>query len=194
MKIMEDMHMSEYKLKPGKIGESVIGATEENNVRTITVLFTRYYSIFSNFIYWAGGKGYTHASISLDDSNEYFYSFNFRGFRKEYPGRHKKRSGESVGYRLEISGTDFDKMKFKIAEMERAKEQFRYSRAGVFLCLLHIPWDFKNRYFCSRFVAELLSLSDRVSLKKRASLYLPCQLDLEIRVQNCLKEVLCNPV
>ncbi len=26
MKIMEDMNMSEYKLKPGKIGESVIGA------------------------------------------------------------------------------------------------------------------------------------------------------------------------
>lgn len=47
--------------------------------KVITVLLTRYYSTFSNFIYFVSGKGYTHASIALDDKNEYFYSFNFRG-------------------------------------------------------------------------------------------------------------------
>lgn len=33
--------------------------------RTITVLLTRYYSTFSNFLYWVSGRGYTHASLAL---------------------------------------------------------------------------------------------------------------------------------
>lgn len=35
--------------------------------RVITVLLTRYRSIFANFIYWISGRGYTHASLGLDD-------------------------------------------------------------------------------------------------------------------------------
>lgn len=55
--------------------------------KKVTVLLTRYYSTFSNFVYWISGRGYTHASIALNDENDCYYSFNFKGFRREYPGQ-----------------------------------------------------------------------------------------------------------
>lgn len=167
---------------------------ELNEKKVITVLFTRYHSIFANFIYWISGKGYTHASIALDERNEYYYSFNLRGFRREYPRKHKRRSRKSMGIKLEVSRESYDKMKRKIEEMEERKDKLHYSRLGVFLCLLHIPYKLQNQYFCSQFVAETLEISDAISLKKNAALYLPNQLSLELCRQSCLKEIVCNPV
>lgn len=127
---------------------------EMNEKKVITVLFTRYYSSVSNFIYLISGKGYTHVSLAFDEQNEYYYSFNVRGFRKEYPQKHKWRSGKSMGIKLEVPQEDFDKMERKIGEMERERDKFHYSRLGVLFCLLHIPCKLQNRYFCSQFVAE----------------------------------------
>lgn len=38
--------------------------------KTITVLLTQYNSTFSNFIYYVTGRGYTHASLSLNNEEE----------------------------------------------------------------------------------------------------------------------------
>lgn len=167
---------------------------ESNEKRVITVLFTRYYSAFANFIYFISGKGYTHASIALDEQDEYYYSFNFKGFRREYPKKHKRRSGKSMGIKLEVSGESFERIKKKIEEMEDMKENLHYSRIGVLLCLLHIPCKMQNQYFCSQFVAETLELADSVFLRKNAALYLPNQLSQELCRQSCLKEIVCNPI
>lgn len=165
-----------------------------NKKKVITVLFTRYYSAFANFIYFISGRGYTHASIALDEQNEYYYSFNFQGFRREYPRKHKRRSGKSMGIKLEVSQESFERMKKKIEEMEEKKENLHYSRIGVLLCLLHIPCKIQNQYFCSQFVAETLELPDSVFLSKNAALYLPNQLSHELCRQRCLKEIICNPI
>lgn len=164
----------------------------ENHV--ISVLFTRYYSTFSNFIYWISGRGYTHASIALDDVNEYFYSFNFRGFAKEYPKKHRQRSSKSVCYQLEISDESFEKMKKKLEDLKRKEQQLGYCRIGVILCLLHVSFKFENRYFCSQFVAEMLKLTDSVLLNKDPTLYLPNQLALELGRQVSIKEIVYNGV
>lgn len=149
---------------------------------------------FSNFIYFVSGRGYTHASLALDDKNESYYSFNFRGFRKEYPKKYRHRSKSSISYTLEIPKEDYEKIREKIKEMEHGKEKFHYSRIGVLLCLLHIPFRRKNYYFCSQFVTEMLQMSDAVLLRKDASLYLPNDLPDELGRQSCLKEIICNPV
>lgn len=166
----------------------------EGEKRIITVLLTRYYSTFSSFIYYISGRGYTHASISLDNETEYFYSFNFKGFRKEYPKKHKHRIGRSISYKLEMSQEDFERIKQRIEEMEREKDNLYYSRIGVFLCMLHIPCKIKNHYFCSQFVAEMLQLSNVVIMKKHTSLYMPNQLPTELARQDCLKEIIYNQV
>lgn len=46
----------------------------------------------------------------------------------------------------------------------------------MILCLLRVPHKFKNRYFCSQFVTEVLSQAGAIELKKKESLYLPGQL------------------
>lgn len=167
---------------------------EQNSKKTITVLLTRYFSTFSNFIYWVSGRGYTHASIALDDGDEYFYSFNFKGFRREYPGRRVRKCGKSICYKLEISEENFEKVRKRIEEMEENRERLSYSRLGVILCLFHIPHKIKNSYFCSQFVMEMLELSGSILPERSASLYLPNQLPKVLGKSSCLKEIICNPV
>lgn len=167
---------------------------EQGKRRTISVLLTRYYSTFSNFIYWISGRGYTHASIALGDGNGYYYSFNFKGFRREYPGRRIRKCGKIICYKLEVSQESFERLQKRIDEMEGNKEELRYSRLSLILCLLHIPSKIEKCYFCSQFVAEMLQLSECVSLRKETSLYLPNHLSEELSIQRGLKEVLCNPI
>lgn len=166
----------------------------EGNNRIITVLLTRYHSTFANFIYWVSGRGYTHASLGLDEKDGYYYSFNFNGFKKEYPGKRKKIYGNSISYKLEVSQEEYETIREAILEMEHHKEQYRYSRLSLLFCLIHIPCKIENQYFCSQFVAEMLQLSKSVKLKKSASLYLPNDLPRELKRQHCLKEIVYNPV
>ena len=162
----------------------------EENKRIITVLLTRYYSTFSDFIYWISGRGYTHASLSLDDKGGVYYSFNFKGFRREHPGRSRRKCGKSVSFRLEIPGESFERIKNRLEEMERNSETLHYSRLSLFLCLLHIPCKIENHYFCSQFVAEMLELAGNIRLDKKPSLYLPNHLPEVLRHQRCLKEII----
>lgn len=166
----------------------------EDGKKTITVLLTRYYSTFSNFIYWITGRGYTHASIGLDENEMYYYSFNFKGFRKEYPGRRVRKCGKSICYKLSVSEEAYERVRKQIEEMEKNKENLYYSRVGVVLCLLHIPFKIKTGYFCSQFVMEMLQLSGSVLPEKSASLYLPNHLPEVLGGLNCLKEIVYNPV
>lgn len=162
--------------------------------KIITVLLTRYYSAFSNFIYFVGGRGYTHASIALDEENECYYSFNFMGFRREYPKKHKNRSGKSISFKLEVSLEDYKKMQEKIMEMEQKKEELHYSRMGVFFCLFQIPFRKENYYFCSQFVAEMIAMSKEVALRKEPSLYFPNELIDELKRQSSLRGIVCNSI
>ena len=61
------------------------------------------------------------------------------------------------------------------------RDRYVYSQIGVVLCLLHIPHKFKNQYFCSQFVAEILAHAGAVELKKKESLYLPSHLLYEMQ-------------
>ena len=156
--------------------------------KTVTVLFTRYHRTVANLIYLFSGRGFTHASIALDEENQYFYSFNGKGFRKEYPRKHKGISDKSISMRLELPQEGFEKIKDKISEFEQG--DFEYSRLGVFFCLLRIPHKRRKKYFCSQFVAEVLQLSGEVQLKHHSSLYTPNILLSELQGQNCLKKII----
>lgn len=164
----------------------------EEKTKIITVLLTRKYDHLSNLIYWISGRGYTHASIALDTNHDFFYSFNFKGFCIENfsKRKHLRRKNMSVCYHLNISEAAYNDISLKISEFIDQSTKYRYSRLGVLLCLLHIPHKIKNNYFCSQFVAELLSLSDEIQLKKGTSLYLPNQFVKELEEQ----QFLCNKI
>ncbi len=162
--------------------------------KVITVLFSRYHTFMANFLHIVSGRGYTHASLALDEEDEYFYSFNSKGFRKEYPKKHKNRNKKCVGYRLEISKEAYERIKEAIAKFEEKKDKLCYSNLGLVCCFFQIPYKKKDYYFCSQFVVEMLQLAGEIKLKKKASLYMPHQLLKEIKKQLCVREVVYNPI
>lgn len=163
--------------------------------RTIVVLFTSYKDMISNFIYYISGRSYTHTSVSIDESNDYYYSFNIKGFRKEYPMRHRWRmKDKSKAIYLEISEESWQRIQKYLAKLESASETYHYSRLGVLACLCNVAWQRKKHYFCSQFVSELLNLTDEIHLKKKTSLYLPSQLERELSEQACVKQIKLQPV
>lgn len=147
-------------------------------MKTVTILLTKYMDIGSRIISMISPYGYTHASISIDENEEIFYSFNYRGFvietpKKRYPSN---RCPENAYIRLSIPEDTYEIIKQEIEGFLACKEYYTYSRIGVVLCLLQIPHKFSNKYFCSQFVAEILSHAGAIHVKKNESLYLPDQL------------------
>lgn len=147
-------------------------------MRTVTILLTRYSDWFSKFISLISRESYSHASISIDGEEEIFYSFNYKGFVIEKPKKRMPRTRlkGSACIRMQVSEEVYAAIEQEIRHFLDKKEIYAYSQIGVILCLFHIPYKFKNQYFCSQFVAEILSRTGAVELKKKETLYLPGQL------------------
>jgi hypothetical protein len=73
-------------------------------MKTVTILLTKFTDVFGKFVSWYSHGGYTHASISIDEDEEIFYSFNYKGFVIEKPKKRtpKKRKPENVIIRMQI--------------------------------------------------------------------------------------------
>lgn len=170
--------------------------TEEEGMKTVTVLLTKYSGIFGRFICAVSRHGYSHASISIDGAEEIFYSFNYKGFVIEKPRKYipEKRMPGSVCIRIQVPEESYRLIEEEVSQFLEKKEQYAYSRWGVVLCLLHIPHKFENRYFCSQFVAEILLKAGAVALKKEESLYLPGQLIDDMECLFSVKQLVYNVI
>lgn len=163
------------------------------NTKTINILFSRYKGFSSNLIYFFFGRTFTHVSIALDNKIEYFYSFNKKGFRKEYPIKHKKLIKSEL-YTVEVTDEEYEIIKQKIEKFEQQKDTLKYSPLGVFLCFFNVRKKFKNKYFCSQFVAESLQEIKSEKIQKDASLYSPNKLHKEVINNFKIKNIIHNPI
>lgn len=162
-------------------------------MKTVSVVLTKYTDRLSNFLYMFCGFGYTHASISLDDESGKMYSFNYRGFCIETAKKHRRRGVErSAGFTLRISDEAYERLKEEIEHFIANKPDYKYTKFGVLMCFLKIPFKRKNHYFCSQFVAEMLNKSGAVKLKKSPSLYLPNTIWSELGQTEQLERVQYN--
>ena len=161
---------------------------KSENKKNISILLTEYSDRFSKLTQLFTASKYTHASIGIEEHNDRFYSFLTKGFRTEKPGIFAKftNSGKSCAlYNLEVTEDVYDKVKAQLDEFKNNSKQYRYSFFGTILCFLRIPHKFKHRYFCSQFVAEILSSSGAIELNKRPSLYQPKDFAKEPRLLLC---------
>ena len=161
---------------------------------TISILLTKSGDFLSKIIYYLTGRGYTHAAIGIGDSEDAYYSFNIKGFRKEHPKRHKDIIQESICYQLDVSKEEHEKVATLINEFQEERFTWKYDRLGLILSMLRIPHKRKKHYICSQFVAELLQKSKIMNLSKNASLYLPNKLGQEVRNLLSLNRVVVNPI
>lgn len=163
-------------------------------MRTITILLTKYSDWTSTLFYYICGKGYTHASLSLDDESTY-YSFNFKGFCIETPAKHRRKGvKKSLSYQMEVTDVAYQKMQSMIMDFLDRQNEFSYTRLGVFFCMLRIPFHWKQHYFCSQFVAEILSEAGAIPLRKAPALYLPNDFQHELEESMQLSRMELNPI
>jgi inositol transport system substrate-binding protein len=153
---------------------------KESKNQTISILFSTYTDFVSRLVGLFSGFGSTHVSISLDNEDEYFYAFNTKGFRKEYPKKHKNRTKTNTCLRLQITDRQYNILKNRIKKFEKKRKQYSYDYWGVFLCMIRLHRQTKKKYFCSSFMAELLEKARIVELKKKNTRYLPAQLQREL--------------
>ena len=164
-------------------------------MKTITIVLTKYSDMLSNFIYLMSGGGYTHVSISLHENGDTMYSFNYKGFCIETLDKHRRRGvTKSMSYQLKVTDHAYCGLVNLIQEFIDHQNEFSYTRLGAILCFLRIPFEWKGHYFCSQFVAEILSKTGAVKLKMPSALYLPNHLKKELSNSVQLCSVQYNPV
>ncbi len=142
-------------------------------MQTATVLLTATPGWYDKLIRGISRSPYSHASISLDGIN--FFTFNYHGFVIEHP-YHMKKKYNNMCIHIQVSDDAYKKLENEIVAFQRDCEKYAYSVLGVILCFLRIPHKFENKYFCSQFVAEMLSGAGIADLRKSATLYFPNQL------------------
>lgn len=143
-------------------------------MREVSILLTKYSDWVSNLVYVLCGRGYTHASISLEENEDTYYSFNYLGFAVETLNKHRKRGvTKSKCLRVKISDQSYESIRQQIHDIELERGSYHYTRLGVLCCILHIPYHINRRYFCSQFVAELLENSGAMQLSRPSNYFLP---------------------
>lgn len=164
-------------------------------MRQTSILLTKYSDWISTLVYHIGGRGFTHSSIALDEDPDTYYSFNFRGFAVETAEKHRRRGVKnSRCIQLQVSEEAYQKIRRRIQGMLQNRSHYRYTRLGLFFCILRLPFRWRDHYFCSQFVAELLRESGAAPLKKAPCLYLPNQFASELPVFSSCQAVLCNVI
>ena len=157
----------------------------------ISVLLTKYSDVTSNMLQILTKGKYTHASLGITEDE--FFSFATKGFHVERPAKILSRMREDIPcalYRLRVSDDVYEELSWKLHQLSGCGRFYKYSRLGLFLCLLHIPHFMTRHYFCSRFVAEILQDCEALKLRKSPSLYLPDDFAKERQLKLCFEGTL----
>ena len=162
-----------------------------DNTKEITVRLTTQRSFLSYLTFFLSFGEYTHAAIGLRDEDEYFYSFNTKGFRKEYLHPRKERKTNSATYRVRVSQESFQALEEKLELMYENRDAFSYSIIGVIICLFRLPvrLRFKRTFFCSQFVAKTLTETGCIKIRKMPEYCFPGRIAREIRKSGQMVDV-----
>lgn len=177
----------------------------KEEMKDIFILLTRTSTPFSKAIRLITQCDYTHASLGLYENSSEFFSFGRKdaytlpttaGFIEENLSEgilYRNRNSPCVLYRLSVSKEAYDKIEEQIKLFEMHSKQYRYSFLGTILCYFSVPHNIKNKYFCSQFVAEILSSSQALQIDKSPSIYHPSdflkETELECYYQGTLGEL-----
>lgn len=144
--------------------------------RKLFVLLTQFPGFDSKALRWWTQFPYSHVSLGLDEDMNTFYSFVVKGFIVEDISRYNKPGRMPFPcelYALEVSETTYQAVKKTMLTFVGKRSKLAYTRLGLILTLINIPWRLKNQYICSHFVAQTLQRCAAVRLKKDSTLYLP---------------------
>jgi len=136
----------------------------------VYILLTNTGTLFTKSIQSYTRAPYNHASISFNRELTEMYSFGrkhpnnplYGGFVKEdvWTGTYSKFPETTcVIYELEVTARQVEKMKRVLRWFIKHEKKYMYNLLGLIGVTLREPIEFSNSYFCSQFVAEVLSRS-----------------------------------
>ncbi len=143
----------------------------KNSGNYIYIVLSQTGSIISKILKYFTKDKYNHVSISLDENldemcsfGRYYAHFAFwGGFVKESIDKgtfRKFKNTESLIIKLKASPEDICGVRDKINEMFSSKKKYRYDMIGVFLAKFGRNKKRKYRYYCSKFVKEILIMNN----------------------------------
>ena len=144
--------------------------------KNIYILLTNFHDGGSKLLHFITGTKYTHASIGFEEDINTFYSFVYKGFLVEKISKYIKPSTRSCDcclYRLSVRKRVYNAAKRAVEIFVNLKNRLKYTKFGVVMCVMKIPYKKNSCYFCSQFVADILKKSKAAKLEKESALYLP---------------------
>nr|DAO98194.1 MAG TPA: metallophosphatase domain protein [Bacteriophage sp.] len=146
------------------INESV----DDRTLYPVYVLCVHTGTLLANAIKKATGSHFSHCTISFDSSLKNMYSFGRKTRLTELSnGSFVKESihnppytNEGVTYALyciPVTGSQLAAMKKRLEYFVKNKTKFRYDFAGLFKNFFGIADNPEQRWFCSRFVADIIN-------------------------------------
>ncbi|GGA37881.1 hypothetical protein [Psychrobacillus lasiicapitis] len=152
--------------------------------KTIYILLTDTGTILTRMIKSYTKKPYNHASIAFDAELFEIYSFGRKTAKNPFMGGFVREDIHSILfkqancaiYSLTIPNNEFQKMHQYIQEIAAQKEHYRYNFIGLFGVPFKTPIKRKNAFFCSQFVASVLTESKIIGFEKDLSLVEPSDL------------------
>ncbi len=151
----------------------------EENSKKVYIIVSEGKTFVSRFIRFAIHTEYTHASISLYKDLRAMYSFArkhtffpfWSGLVSESPqyGILKKFPDTNcVILEANTSEENFDAMMNHLEYMLQNKKKYSYNYIGAILSKFNLSKRYKNKYYCSEFVKELLEIGKVDGIKKLA--------------------------
>ncbi len=153
-------------------------------MHNIYILLTRSPSMISRVIHYTTGDDFTHSSIAYDDDLYTLCSFARKYPRLMLPAGLVREKLEYGYYRihanmpcallcLSVSDVVYARIRSRVDRMISQKDDYRYDACGLIRCKFGKESNRPNRYFCSKFVSEVLEDSGAARLPKPTSLMRP---------------------
>ena len=137
-------------------------------MKKIYIILSQTGTLFSKAIKWHTKDPYNHASISFDANLEDMYSFgrkkrynpidtgliqeNFeRGLFPYFP------NAKCCILEIPVTKEEYDIMHQAVEEFYRNKDNYRYNFIGVLTYTMGRGYSRKDHFFCSQFVAYIIS-------------------------------------
>ncbi|WP_186575940.1 hypothetical protein [Aquibacillus kalidii] len=133
--------------------------------RKVYLLFSDTGTLLTRAINICTNSTLNHASIALDEGLQEVYSFGRKSPRNPFIGGFVKEDlripffnkAKCAVYSFSVSDLEFNKIRKIIYEMEANKSEYRYNVLGLFGVFINKELERKNAFFCSQFIATILS-------------------------------------
>lgn len=171
-------------------------------VRNIYILLSRPNSFVSSLIAFFTHAEYSHISAAYDRELRSLCSFA-RKYQLPLPGgivtenengvlRKPLRNAKCIVLSVSVPDAVFEAFRSRIDDMLLNRRKYHYFLRGLFFCSFGIETHRENYYFCSQFVAELLTDAGVRGIPKPPSLMKPIDF-LKIPELDCVYSgVLCD--